>query len=133
MPNQTQKTIIAIPANAQERIIISELLYCLIGIRGSLIVPKVTLVPNDSFTFKASDGHPNSQSTIEFTINQVPDTIRDILNEILPLASNYSLIQNFVESTAVPKSGQVLQALSAALRKLMNDYFVSSLNLSYLF
>jgi gamma-tubulin complex component 2 len=66
------------------------------------------------------------EQVLEFEINaQVQPSLKDILLEMLPLANCFYQIQNFIEEAQRSESGQVLQALSAALRKLVNDYFDS--------
>ena len=123
------KTIVGLPASAQEKIIISELLYTLVGVNGTLIVPKLKTVAYDTKEdFGVSnriDNGISSHSIVEFELNeQIQESIRDLLLEILPLASYYYQIQGFIEASRAAESGQVLQALSAALRKLINDYYV---------
>lgn len=99
----------ALPLTEQESVILNELIYCLIGIRGSYINAE----------------QPNGLEPIKFKISeQIQVSLRDIVNQILPLASHYSQIQRFVEQSCQPACGQVLQALSSALRLLTNDYYV---------
>lgn len=120
------KPIVGLPSTAQERTIISELLSTLLGINGTLIVPKMKTIAYDL----KDEYAPNSQwsesriSIVEFELNeQIQESIRDILSDILPLASYFFQIQNFVEVAQAPESGQVLQALAAAISKLIADYY----------
>lgn len=116
--------IVAIPFTTQERLLITELLYTLIGINGNLITPKSVTTTVDSR--ESYDGSTKKYQVVEFEINaQVQNSFKDILMEILPLANYYFQIQKFVEDSRSFESGQVLQALGAALRKLINDYYVS--------
>ncbi|XP_055707813.1 gamma-tubulin complex component 2 homolog isoform X2 [Phlebotomus papatasi] len=103
----------AIPFSSQESIILSELLYCLIGIRGTYIVPEFQ--GDTVIGFKVSD--------------QIHETLRDIIKEILPLALHYSQIQKFVQQTDEMESGPVLQALSGAVSELLHDYYLSVVQL----
>ncbi|KAG5672653.1 hypothetical protein PVAND_002766 [Polypedilum vanderplanki] len=122
------KPIVGLPASSQERQIIQELLYTLIGINGSLIIPKLKIASNDSkdeHTF-VNNWLESRCIAVEFDLNeQITDSIKDILKDILPLANYYFKLQYFIESSRTPESGQVLQALSAALSKLIDDYYGS--------
>ncbi|CAO1435353.1 unnamed protein product [Diamesa tonsa] len=131
------KTIVGLPASAQEKTIISELLYTLVGVNGTLIVPKLKTIAYDTkedfgVSNRIENGNP-SHSIVEFELNeQIQESIRDLLLEILPLANYYYQIQGFIETSRAAESGQVLQALSAALRKLINDYYTSITHLESL-
>jgi gamma-tubulin complex component 2 len=120
------KPIVGLPASAQERQIIHELLYTLVGINGSLIVPKLKIA---SYEMKEEYTNVNNwlesrSIAVEFDLSdQITDSIRDILKDILPLGNYYFKLQYFIESSRTPESGQVLQALSAALSKLIDDYY----------
>ncbi|XP_055677450.1 gamma-tubulin complex component 2 homolog isoform X2 [Lutzomyia longipalpis] len=103
----------AIPITSQENIILSELLYTFIGIRGTYIVPEFQ--EDVLVGFKISD--------------QIHDTLREIIRDILPLAVYYSQIQRFVQQMDDLESGPVLQALSAALNELLHDYYMSVVQL----
>ena len=122
------KPIIGLPASEQEREIIRELLYTLIGVNGSLIVPKLKTVPFDlkeDYSL-VNTWIENRSVAVEFDLNeQITDSIRDILKDILPLANYYFQAQYFIENTRGPSSGQVLQALSEALSKLIDDYYAT--------
>lgn len=127
MPPQMKfpKPIVGLPVSAQERTIITELLNTLIGINGTLIVPKIRYIMYDDEDFTRNSGSTHCKiSIVEFELNeQIQDSIRDILNDILPLANHYFQIQNFVDYSATPESGQVLQALSNAVGKILTDYY----------
>ena len=131
------KPIVGLPATAQERTVITELLGVLIGINGSLIVPKMKTIAYDTkndYTM-LHQWTESKISIVEFELNeQIQESIRDILLDILPLANFYFQIQNFVETARAPESGQVLQALSAAISKLVTDYYgtVAQLELMHL-
>ena len=81
--------------------------------RGSYIMPEESNEPEThQITFKISE--------------QIHNSLRDIAQEILPLASYYICVQKFVKKSSSSTCGQVLQALSAALRGLTHDYYVSN-------
>lgn len=133
LPIQTRppENIVGIPASAQERVLINELLYNLIGIRGDLIVPKLTssnvdVVRGDHNQINNYNDPTLKEYSVHFEINeQVQESIKDILMEILPLGNFYYQIQNFVSASTIVGRGQVLGALASALKKLINDYYVS--------
>jgi gamma-tubulin complex component 2 len=109
--SQCNRNTVAIPTNSQESIVIKELLYCLVGVAGDLIAPKT---PNPT------------ESALQFVVSkQIQESLRDMIMEIVPLANYYWQIQNFVQEKSKIESGQVLQAFCAALRGVLNDYFVS--------
>lgn len=120
------KPIVGLPTTAQERIIITELLSTLIGINGTLIVPKMKTVAydtRDDYTM-TSQWNQSKINIVEFDLNeQLQESIRDILSDVLPLANYFFQIQNFVETARAPESGQVLQALSTAISKIVADYY----------
>lgn len=120
------KTIIGLPASAQERTVITELLSTLVGINGTLIAPKMKSIPYDTKNDYSMLHHwtDSKISIVEFELNeQIQESIRDIVLDILPLANFYFQIQNFVEVARASESGQVLQALSAAISKVVTDYY----------
>lgn len=121
------KPIIGLPATAQERVIITELLNTLIGINGNLIVPKMKTISYDSkedYTLHNQQWTESKISIVEFELNeQIQESIRDILTDILPLANYFFQIQNFIEVARSSESGQVLQALASAISKLVADYY----------
>lgn len=134
---KTPKPIVGLPAQAQERTVITELLNTLIGINGTLIVPKMKTISYDSKDdYKMIHNWSDSKiSVIDFDLNeQIQESIRDTLMDILPLASFYFQIQNFIEIARAPESGQVLQALAAAISKLIADYYgtIAQLELKHL-
>lgn len=87
-------------------------MYCLIGVGGNYIVPIESTV----------DGIP----TIKFNISdKIQTSLRDILQEILPLAGYYYVVHRSVYVASNTDSGLVMNAFSASLRSLVNDYYVS--------
>lgn len=110
-----QNNIAAIPITSQENLLLYDLIYCLTGMRGSYITPELDSDRDQSFSmkFKISD--------------QIHSSLRDIAQEILPLASHYTCIQQFIQKATFSNCSQVLQALSAAMNNLIHDYYVSKL------
>ncbi|XP_062542171.1 gamma-tubulin complex component 2 homolog isoform X2 [Armigeres subalbatus] len=115
------KNVAAIPLSSQEPIVMKELLDCLVGVKGSLIVPKKSIRTISLFP-------------VEFEVSdQIEESLRDIVREILPLASHYSQVQDFITASSSLESGQVLQALRAALQAIIKDYYLSITQLEDLF
>lgn len=111
-----QNNIAAIPLSSQENLLLYDLIYCLTGMRGSYITPELDAV---------RDGNLQAFS-MKFKISeQIHSSLRDIAQEILPLASHYACIQQFIQKATFSNCSQVLQALSEALNNLIHDYYVS--------
>lgn len=107
----------ALPIETQEQLLIDDLLYLFIGIPGTYIKPVISLEADTGFapiTFRISD--------------QVDVSLRDIVKELLPLASYYSIIQKFAQWGS-HVNNQIVQALSATLQTIINDYYVSIIQL----
>lgn len=101
-----------IPVVDQEKVVVKELLYCLIGVGGNYIVP--------------IECNVDGSATIKFNISdKIQTSLRDILQEILPLAGYYYVVHKSVYVASSTDSGLVMNALSASLRSLINDYYVS--------
>uniref|UniRef100_A0A8D8BTZ4 Gamma-tubulin complex component n=1 Tax=Culex pipiens TaxID=7175 RepID=A0A8D8BTZ4_CULPI len=116
------KNVAAIPLSSQEPIVLKELLDCLVGVKGSLLSPK------------KSSRNVVGVYPVEFEISeQIEDSLKDIVREILPLASHYSQVQDFIAASSSLESGQILQALRAALQSIVNDYYLSITQLEDLF
>lgn len=109
-----QSNIAAIPISSQENLLLYDLIYCLTGMRGSYITPE------------SSSGDGSKTFSMKFKISdQIHSSLRDIAQEILPLASHYTCIQKFIQKATFSNCSQVLQALSEALNNLIHDYYVS--------
>lgn len=98
------------PVASQENIIIDELLYVFSGIPGNYIVHQSVKELFDPRTFLISE--------------DLDDALKQIVQQMLPLASNYSIVRRFIEHCDM-WSGQVLHALVAAIEILLKDYYVS--------
>lgn len=125
-----------LPAGAQEQLIVDELLHCLIGVRGTYIVPVMaatTTLPDDfsdedAFSVDELAGSGilhDDLAAISFAISdRLAPALRDQVQEILPLASDYSCLQMYSQLCANVNAGKVQQALGAALRTLLFDYYI---------
>lgn len=105
--------IISVPILSQEMILLNEILYSLLGIRGNYIQQIEQKLPsgNTEINFKVSD--------------QIQKSLRDVANEILPLGCYYYYINNFTENVRFFNCGQVLESFTASLKDLLHDYKVS--------
>ncbi|XP_023945921.2 gamma-tubulin complex component 2 isoform X2 [Bicyclus anynana] len=101
-------SLAGIPVLSQENIIIDELLYIFSGIPGNFIVHQPVKDTYDQRTFLISD--------------ELDDALKQIVQQMLPLASNYSIVRRFIESCDM-WSGQVLHALVGAIEILLKDYY----------
>lgn len=97
-----------IPLASQENIIIDELLYIFAGVPGNYIVHQQVKDTFDPRTF--------------IIVDDLDDALKQIVKQMLPLASNYSIVRRFIENCNM-WSGQVLHALVAAIEILLKDYY----------
>ncbi|KAG4073945.1 hypothetical protein HA402_014150 [Bradysia odoriphaga] len=112
--SQNGKTIsvLATPLAEQERILLKEILYCLIGVPGTFIKAETIY----------TSGEP--LPTMTFNISaEINVSLRDMAMNILPLANYYTQVQRFILIVSSGDSGQILQSLAATLRTLTYDYF----------
>lgn len=101
-----------VPVLSQENIVIEELLYLFSGIPGNYIVHKPVKEMYEPRSFIISD--------------DIDDALKQIIRQMLPLASNYSIVRRFIENIDM-WSGQILHSLVAAIEVLLKDYYVSLL------
>ncbi|XP_051155643.1 gamma-tubulin complex component 2-like isoform X1 [Leptopilina boulardi] len=100
----------AVPIVSQESVLLWDLLNCLKGIDGTYIVSESLKSQYDAVVFKISP--------------DVGISFRQLTQQILPLASYYSITVRFIEEKDLPDSGQVNHALRSALRCLLKDYLM---------
>lgn len=55
----------------------------------------------------------------------MPLSLQELVKQILPLASHYSIIQRFTEEKMRFEFGQVNNALAEAMQSLIKDHMVS--------
>lgn len=96
--------------NSQENIIVDELLYIFAGVPGNYIVHNPVKQTYEARTFLIAE--------------DLDEALKQIVQQMLPLASNYSIVRRFIEQVDM-WSGQVLHALVAAIEMLLKDYYVS--------
>lgn len=104
------RSIPTVPAVSQENILIEDLLNVLIGLPGCYIEPEDLKDIHGPRTFKINDN--------------VPVVLRELVKQILPLASHYSIIQRFTEEKMRFEFGQVNNALAEAMQEINKDHMV---------
>ncbi|KAJ9478441.1 Spindle pole body component SPC97 [Pseudozyma hubeiensis] len=98
----------------QEALILEDLLYVLLGIEGQYIAYASTYDPEDV---------AHRLRGAQFTIDTALDApLRDLVDRILPLATDYTAIYAFIETDSGLEYGTVNHALCAAIRDLLHDY-----------
>lgn len=102
--------ISAVPSLSQESILIEDLLSCLHGFHGKYITAEPLSNPFDPRTFQISDS--------------VDPSLRDLVQQILPLASHYSVIVRFIQDKRQCCWGRVNHALTSAMDSLLKDYLL---------
>ncbi|XP_060820423.1 gamma-tubulin complex component 2-like isoform X2 [Bombus pascuorum] len=99
-----------VPIVSQESILLWDILYCLKGIDGTYIVSEPLTSPYAVKTFNISP--------------DVCISYKQLTQQILPLASHYSMAARFVEEKVLPEDGQVNHALRGAIKSLLKDYLL---------
>ncbi|EDW06103.2 gamma-tubulin complex component 2 homolog isoform X1 [Drosophila mojavensis] len=113
-PNGTsQPELTALPFDAQQRVLLTEILYCLSGVRGTYIL----IMPND----EQAKGLAKYETQFSLHV-QVDKSLVEMVNEILPLASYFMGIQKVIALT--DGHGQVNNALNAALHVISHDFYM---------
>ncbi|ORX75866.1 hypothetical protein BCR32DRAFT_296613 [Anaeromyces robustus] len=103
----------------QEYLIIEDLFYVLLGFDGEYIYRIDNKTSKNLFI---NDEIINT-STNNFEISKDLDqSLKDLVFRILPLANYYTQIENFIETHSLFEYGQVNQAFSAAIRRLLQEY-----------
>ncbi|XP_015834942.1 gamma-tubulin complex component 2 isoform X1 [Tribolium castaneum] len=100
----------AVPVVSQENILIKDLLVVLIGIPGCYIEAEELNDPYAPRTFKINDN--------------VPLPLQELVKQILPIASHYSLIQRFAEEKLRFEFGQVNNALAEEMSAILKEHLI---------
>lgn len=99
-----------VPEISQENVLIEDLLNILIGLPGCYIEAEDLKDLYGPRTFKINDN--------------VPISLRELVKQILPLASHYSIIQRFIEEKMRFEYGQVNNALAEEMQSIIKDHMV---------
>ncbi|KAK1333412.1 hypothetical protein QTO34_005795 [Cnephaeus nilssonii] len=110
VPKHGHSCAYRLPApGAQESAVVEDLLYVLVGVDGRYITAQ-PLTGRQSRTFLVD---PN-----------LDQSIRELVNRILPVAASYSTVTRFIEEKSSFEYGQVNHALAAAMRTLVKEYLI---------
>ncbi|CAH0560730.1 unnamed protein product [Brassicogethes aeneus] len=104
-----------VPVVSQESILIEDLLNVLIGLPGCYIEAEELKDVYGPRSFKINDN--------------VPLSLRELVKQILPLASHYSIIQRFCEEKMRFEFGQVNNALAESMRSIIKDHTLFTIQL----
>lgn len=99
-----------LPLKMQEVLLIEDLLFLFMGVEGKYITLKDEIEKKLTKCFIVDDSTDGSLS--------------EIVNRILPMCTNYSIVCRFVESGSHFAKGLVSHALCSAMRSLLKDYYV---------
>lgn len=99
---ETDSDLTSLPPEVEEQLIVKDLLYCLVGARGSYIKP------DDSGHYQIScKMHGSNKSFLE---------------SVLPICDDYSLIRSYSEGHFAFSNGRIIHAFCAALRTVTSEY-----------
>eukprot|EP00956_Cyclotella_meneghiniana_P015803 scaffold24550_cov60-Cyclotella_meneghiniana.AAC.8 len=124
----TTQRLASLPVNAQEAILLDEVIGAMMGLEGQFI--------------RYYSGHTESNdddgtqpgfvfAPLAYTGGKVDTTLEEIVSRILPLCSNYVSVNNYVQSCLCHyECGIMARALCEAMGKLLQEHldFVLSLN-----
>ena len=100
----------SLPREMQELALLDDLLFLLVGVEGKYIRVR----PRDA-----------AHGSVGFTTDAELDTsFSEMISRIIVACSHYSAIANYIDTSSDFLSGRVNQALSAAMRTLLKDYYV---------
>jgi gamma-tubulin complex component 2 len=116
-------SMVGLNLNEQERALIDDLLYVLLGFEGQYISFSSDRTrseePYDPFDEKSRLTGPNYKIA-----SGVDPSLRDLALQILRTATHASALEAFCEVMSRGESGSVSHALCAAIRKLQKDFLV---------
>ncbi|PKY01443.1 hypothetical protein P168DRAFT_284202 [Aspergillus campestris IBT 28561] len=103
-------------ADAQERLLLEDLLFVFMGFEGQYI------------HYHSSYDPSAEKDRLTGPVYQLPSgldpTLRDLTLSMLKMATHYSAMESFVEVQSRAEFGAVSHALCAAIRKLLKDYLI---------
>ncbi|XP_061611786.1 gamma-tubulin complex component 2 isoform X2 [Phyllopteryx taeniolatus] len=94
---------------AQEQLVLEDLLFVLVGVDGRDVAAQPVL------------GRQNRSFIVDATLDT---SVKELVQRILPVASDYSTVTRFVEEKSSFEYGQVNHALTAAMRTLLKEYLI---------
>ena len=112
-------TLGSLPLPIQERAVIEDLLYLMMGIDGRHL---------------RAEPLSHSRSSRQFTVDKTLDVSLCVLvNRVLPVCGHYSVVSRFIEEKSKFIYGSVNQALCAAMRGLLKEYLLVVAQLEHQF
>ncbi|KAI9003576.1 Spc98 family-domain-containing protein [Gaertneriomyces semiglobifer] len=105
----------SLPYTEQERLVLQDLLYVLLGIDGIYIQRVVT----DDMLREGKRTMGPHLFKLESTMDS---SIAELVKRIVKLADNYEVIEKFIESHSKFAYGRVVHALTAKMRSLLRNY-----------
>lgn len=108
-----------LPLKMQEVLLIEDMLFLFMGVEGKYIALKDEV---------------EKKSYKSFTVDASADmSLCEIVNRMLPMCSNYSLVCRFIEAGSHFGKGLVSHALCSAMRSLLKDYYIFVAQLEHQF
>ncbi|PYH96013.1 gamma-tubulin complex protein 2 [Aspergillus ellipticus CBS 707.79] len=105
-----------LPADAQEKAILEDLLYVFMGFEGQYIHYRGSYDPSSE---------KDRLTGPEFQLSTgIDPTLKDLTQSTLRIATHYSALEAFVEVQSRAEYGAVSHSLCATIRKLLKEYLV---------
>ncbi|KAG8877739.1 hypothetical protein FRB97_003153 [Tulasnella sp. 331] len=112
-----------ISLEVQEALVLEDLLCVLMGIPGTYVTVDPSYDPDEQ-----------PEGGVQFAANPTLDpSLRDLVDRILPLATYYTAINEFMQLRSQLECGLVNHALCAAIRDMLKDYLTLVSQLEHLF
>ncbi|XP_028391404.1 gamma-tubulin complex component 2-like [Dendronephthya gigantea] len=109
-----------LPLKMQEIAVIEDLLFLMTGVEGKYI--------------RLSSSSLQGLDPPEFIVDSTLDiSLQELVQRILPICTHYSLLCRFIEDKSGFMSGLVNQAVSAAMRTIMQEYYIFVAQLEHQF
>ena len=109
----------SLPLPLQQSAVIEDLLYLMLGVEGRYILTHPLSDPCGSRHFK-----------VDHTLDV---SLRMLVDRVLPICVSYSTVSRFIEENSKFVCGTVNQALAAAMRGLVREYFLVVTQLEHQF
>ncbi|KAJ3317046.1 hypothetical protein HDU76_001374 [Blyttiomyces sp. JEL0837] len=104
----------------QEGVILEDLLFVLQGMTG-VYIKRHNRKSGDRVKGLEESAHEVPVFTVDGTLDV---SLSELVKRVLPLASNYALVNHFIETHSRFEYGKVSHALCAAMRIMVKDYLI---------
>jgi gamma-tubulin complex component 2 len=126
--NITRRSLGTYPPVMQENMLVDDMLYAFLGLDGTYVKSRLMIDETSSKSI-SSKSQSGGGGRIGFEIldrEQLEPAVYEMAARMLPICNYVVIIQRYIEtrSGACYEWGQVCQALSGALRALLNDWEV---------